>query len=167
MQFEKPETDEMLDFIAQQLAVRRLSLSIAESCTGGLLGGILTSKAGASEWYRGGLIAYSNEAKKDILGVPIEILEAEGAVSRATAIAMAKGARCLFRTDISVSVTGIAGPSGGTQDKPVGTIWMALTAENTARVERQLFKGSRMEIRNKTVGYLLKMLAEYLGETQK
>ncbi len=163
------EIDELVDrvlirLISEQFPIHHFTLSAAESCTGGLLGGNLTSRAGASEWYKGGVTTYSNEAKTDILSVSPEILEKHGAVSRETAVAMAKGVRELFGSDVSVSVTGIAGPGGGTPDKPIGTVWMALIDEDSVRAEKQLFEGSRAEIRKASVNFLLNMLVDYLAK---
>ncbi len=166
MQTDELVNQKLISSIGEQFSLRNLTLSTAESCTGGLLGGVLTSKPGASEWYRGGVITYSNEAKINVLSVPPEILEAHGAVSRETALAMVIGVRSLFESDISFSVTGIAGPGGGTPDKPIGTVWMAL-AGKTIRIEKQVFAGSRKEIRMAAVNHILKMLAECAGESPK
>lgn len=113
-------------------AVRRLAVArgrtvaVAESCTGGLVGGALTAVAGSSAYFRGGILAYANEAKTALLGVPADVLEAEGAVSAATVSLMAAGCRERLRADLAVAVSGISGPDGGTEEKPVGTTWLGL-----------------------------------------
>lgn len=111
--------------VNEALRERGLRLAVAESCTGGAIASRVTEVPGASGVFQGGVIAYSNEAKTDLLGVPADLIEVEGAVSEAVALAMAAGARTRFGADIGVSTTGIAGPGGGTPEKPVGTVWLA------------------------------------------
>ncbi len=109
------------------LLARGWTLATAESCTGGLVGHAITNVAGSSAYFLGGIIAYSNEAKRQLLGVPEALLAAYGAVSREVALAMARGARQAFGADVAISTTGIAGPSGGTAQKPVGTVYIAVS----------------------------------------
>lgn len=129
--------------VGQLLAERHLTLATAESCTGGLIGHRLTEVPGSSEYFRGGIIAYSNEIKERLLGVSHATLEAHGAVSAETAIEMARGAGRALQTDMAVSVTGIAGPGGGTADKPIGLTYIAVVAHEYERVERFLWDKDR------------------------
>jgi len=126
------------------LLTNNLTVSTAESCTGGRVASLITSVAGSSGWYKGSVIAYDNSIKVDILGVNPEIISEHGAVSRETAAAMAEGIRKLTGTDFSVAVTGIAGPSGGTPEKPVGTVWMAIASEKGTVTEKQTFGDDRL-----------------------
>jgi nicotinamide-nucleotide amidase len=129
--------------VGQMLTERKLTLAIAESCTGGLLGHRLTNVSGSSRYLMGGVVAYSNEAKIRFLGVQPDVLEREGAVSEATAAAMATGVRDRFQTDLGVSITGIAGPTGGTPEKPVGLVYIALADKRQVRVKRLQFARDR------------------------
>lgn len=138
------------------------TLSSAESCTGGMVGMLITSVPGSSEWFRGGVIAYSNSLKTDLLDVPASLIEAEGAVSRGTAMAMAAGVRELTGSDFSISVTGVAGPGGSTQEKPAGSVWMAVCSSQSVFAELKRFTGNRDVVRRKAAHYLLAMLYELL-----
>lgn len=129
--------------LGDMLRARGLRLAVAESCTGGAISSRLTSVSGASSVFCGGVVAYSNEAKSDLLGVPSALIEAEGAVSEEVARAMAAGARARFGADIGLATTGIAGPTGGTPDKPVGTVWLAYDGGDTARSVRVQFTTDR------------------------
>ena len=126
-----------------------LSLGSAESCTGGLVGGRLTDVPGSSDVFAGGVICYSNRLKVELLGVPPDLLAEHGAVSEASARAMAEGARTRMGVDVAVSVTGIAGPGGGTPEKPVGTVWFAVASPGATETRRIVFLGSRREIRDR------------------
>ena len=137
----------LLTAIAAALLARRQTLATAESCTGGLLGAALTRRPGSSAWYAGGVVAYANELKIRLLGVSPDILAARGAVSAATARAMAAGARRRCRTAYAVAVTGIAGPGGGTRAKPVGLVYIAVATPRASAVYRHRFAGSRARIR--------------------
>jgi nicotinamide-nucleotide amidase len=121
-------------------------LTAAESCTGGLFSRKITSVAGASDYFDYGFIAYSNEAKVQLLGVPAELLGAHGAVSESVADAMARGARARASADASVAITGIAGPTGGSPGKPVGTVYIACATPTETLVERHSFSGSREHV---------------------
>ncbi|MBA3317626.1 MAG: competence/damage-inducible protein A [Gemmatimonadales bacterium] len=127
----------------------RLSLGTAESCTGGLVGGRITEVPGSSDVFAGGVVCYSNHLKTELLGVPPELIAGQGAVSEAVARAMAEGARARIGVDVAVSVTGIAGPSGGTEEKPVGTVWFAVASPGQTESRRVVFLGSRKEIRER------------------
>ena len=126
---------------------RKLKLALAESCTGGMIAACITSVPGASDMFKGGVVCYANEVKRDLLGVPQGILETEGAVSASCAKAMAEGARRTLKSDIAVSVTGIAGPGGGTLEKPVGCVFIGIATQGTVSAERHLFTGDRDQIR--------------------
>lgn len=140
-----------------------LTLSLAESCTGGLIAHRITNISGSSNYFLGGVVAYSNEAKENILGVPHEILLQYGAVSEETARAMAEGARRLLRSDLALAVTGIAGPTGGTPEKPVGLVYIALAAEEGVRCERHIWNGDRLQNKAQSAEAALEMLITYLG----
>ena len=130
----------------------------AESCTGGGIGAAITSVPGASDVFLGGIISYSNAVKHDLLGVKDETLSTVGAVSAECAAQMAEGARKALKADIAVSVTGIAGPGGGTPTKPVGLVYFGLSTAHGTRTEKDLFQGNRARIRELTVTHALGML---------
>jgi nicotinamide-nucleotide amidase len=136
--------DETLEaVVGRLLRARGWTLALAESCTGGLVGHRLTQVSGSSAYFERGFIVYSNEAKRELLGVPESVLRKHGAVSAACAEAMARGARERTATDVAVSVTGIAGPDGGTSTKPVGTVFVGLADARGAVVERHRFDRDR------------------------
>ena len=139
-----------------------LTLSLAESCTGGLIAHRITNISGSSNYFLGGVVAYSNEAKEKILGLPHETLLRYGAVSEETARAMAEGARRLFVSDLALAVTGIAGPTGGTPEKPVGLVYIALAAEEEVRCERHIWNGDRLQNKAQSAEAALEMLIAYL-----
>lgn len=116
--------------IGELLKAKNLSLSTAESCTGGGIAALVTSVPGSSEYFKGGIVAYANEVKEEVLGVRPETLVAYGAVSRETVVEMVKGAMDRLKTDCAVATSGIAGPGGGTPEKPVGTVWIAAAYKN-------------------------------------
>jgi len=149
------------------LAGRGWMLGCAESCTGGFLSSVLTDAPGASAWFAGAVVAYSNAVKRDILGVSSGILDTKGAVSRETVLAMAKGARAILRADVAVSISGVAGPSGGTPQKPVGTVWLAWEGPEAIVVKRFNFPGDRLAIKRQAVREALSgLLAMAEGRTQ-
>ena len=133
----------------------RLTVAVAESCTGGMVGERITEIAGSSDVFRGGVIAYANGVKEAMLDVPARILEAEGAVSEGTARAMAEAAQSQLRASLAVAVSGVAGPTGGSDEKPVGTIWFAFAGPTGTQAERIVFPGSRHEIRVRASQYAL------------
>jgi PncC family amidohydrolase len=149
--------------LGRLLVKRNLTIATAESCTGGLIGGALTAIRGSSAYVRGGIIAYSNDIKQKLLSVPKKVLIAHGAVSSETAHAMAIGAQKKLNADCSIAVTGIAGPDGGTKEKPVGLVYVAICCKDVAKVKKCLFKGSRQEVREQTVCAALKILCEMLS----
>ena len=144
-----------------------LTLAVAESCTGGLLGGTLTALSGSSGYFLGGVIAYSNQLKSRFLNVPEDLLESEGAVSGAVAEAMASGVSDVTGAHCGISVTGIAGPSGGTEDKPIGTVWIGV--HTTAGTISRLFtlSGGRNAVRESAVQEALELFLEAVGDSQK
>ena len=148
----------LLSQIAAALLARRQTLATAESCTGGLLGGRLTSLPGSSAWYLGGIVAYSNLIKSGLLGVPDAVLAGHGAVSLETARAMAEGARARLGADFAVAITGIAGPDGGTPEKPVGLVYMAVAAPHGTATFKHHFSGTRADIRNAAADAALRHL---------
>ncbi len=141
------------------LKARGLTCATAESCTGGGVGFAITSVAGSSEVFAGGVISYSNEVKREVLGVPAATLAAVGAVSCEVAAQMADGVRRLLKTDLAVSLTGIAGPGGGSAQKPVGLVWFGLSTPTATRTERMVFTGDRAAVRAQAIDHALAMLA--------
>ena len=137
----------LVEKIAAALLARRQTLATAESCTGGAVAAALTDLAGSSAWYLGGFVAYSNLLKTRLLGVPADLLAIHGAVSAQTAQAMAKGAREKTEADFAIAVTGIAGPGGGTPEKPVGLVYMAVAGPGETAVFKHRFAGDRAGIR--------------------
>jgi nicotinamide-nucleotide amidase len=144
--------------VAALLIERGVTLGLAESCTGGLLAARLTDVPGSSAFFERGLVTYSNRSKVELLGLSAALIEAEGAVSEAVAAAMAAGVRQGAGTDIGVGITGIAGPEGGTSDKPVGTVYLALDGVAGTRVRKVLFPGDRERIRHQATQSALEML---------
>lgn len=141
-----------------------LSINTAESATGGRIADRLTNVAGSSDYFKGSLIAYSNEVKANVLGVKKETIENYGAVSPQTAIEMAESGRKLFGTDICISNTGIAGPSGATAEKPIGLFYVALAAEDKSFSQKHIFSGNREENKNSAAEAALSVLKQYLRE---
>jgi nicotinamide-nucleotide amidase len=139
-----------------------MTLAVAESCTGGLLGGWLTAVPGSSAYFLGGVISYADSVKVSLLGVPTEVIRKKGAVSAESAIAMAQGARRMVGADLSVSITGVAGPDGGTEAKPVGTTYIALAGPSFERVEHRVWQGDRTTNREESVRLALQMIVQYL-----
>lgn len=152
--------------LAALLSEGGLTLATAESCTGGLIGHVLTNLPGSSHWYLGGVTAYANSVKTGLLGVPGTVLASAGAVSRETVLAMADGARTATGASCAVAVSGIAGPDGGTPDKPVGTVWMAFAVPGETDAQTFVFTGSRDEIKAKTAAAALGNLVARLAPAQ-
>ncbi|HSN17251.1 MAG TPA: nicotinamide-nucleotide amidase [Gammaproteobacteria bacterium] len=149
-------SDDTLRHLAQKLGeklgLRKLSLATAESCTGGWIGKVLTDVSGSSGWFERGFITYSNESKVAMLGVRQPSLDAYGAVSETVAREMAEGAAHWSRAQVAVAVTGIAGPDGGSLEKPVGTVWIAWRwADGKVEARHFLFEGDRESVRRQTV----------------
>ena len=148
--------------IGDALRKEEISISTAESCTGGLISHILTNVPGSSEYYKGGVIAYANEVKENVLHVSKEILEEHGAVSAECAMAMAMGVRELLRTDVGIATTGIAGPTGGTPDKPVGLIYIALATKDYVYHAKHIFHEDRDGNKREAANAALEMLWGYI-----
>jgi PncC family amidohydrolase len=148
--------------IGRYLKELGLTLAVAESCTGGLVGSRLTDVAGSSEYFLGGVVAYSNDSKLKLLRVERKTLVQHGAVSEQTALEMAEGVRRAFGTDIGLSVTGIAGPGGATKDKPVGLIWLALAAKGYSSAISIHLSGNRLENKAGAAEQSLVLLEDYL-----
>jgi len=150
------------EILRDHLRVRHLTLAAAESCTGGLVSDRITNVSGSSEYFPGGVVAYSYEAKANLLGVSWDTLNAHGAVSGETVLEMAHGARKLFNADIGISVSGIAGPTGGLPGKPVGTTWFGL-ATNTGEWARHfIWDGDRIQNKHHSSEAALQFIVDYL-----
>lgn len=139
---------------------RGLTVALAESCTGGLVAATLTEVPGSSGYFRGGVVAYANDAKEALLDVPRPVLEAHGAVSAQVAMAMAQGARARLEADVSASVTGVAGPDGGSAAKPVGLVYVGLATQAGTDVRRLQLAGDRVAIREAAARAALEWLIE-------
>ena len=148
--------------VGQLLTQHKLTLAVAESCTGGLVGHRLTNVPGSSTYFLGGVVAYAYDAKEDLLGVSHNTLYYHGAVSEETAREMARGVRRALGADIGVSVTGIAGPGGGMPDKPVGLAWVALSTREGEHAKRFVWDGDRITNKEKSAEAALEMVREYL-----
>ena len=148
--------------LAAILLSRNWTVSLAESCTGGLVSATLTELAGSSEWFERGYITYSNEAKTECLEVPARLIESHGAVSELVAKAMAEGARINSGSDVAISITGIAGPSGGTAEKPVGTVCFGWATENQTLTKTMHFDGDRQAVRQQATEFALTELIALL-----
>lgn len=154
---------ELARHIVSRLAASGRTLSVAESCTGGLIGGAVTAIPGSSSAFRGGVIAYANEIKQRVLGVPNDILAAHGAVSAETVRAMADGAAKVTGSDYAVSVSGIAGPEGGTPQKPVGLVFIGLRTPGKTEAFEYRFEGDRESVRLQAAEAALSRVAEAVG----
>ncbi|MBW8828288.1 MAG: CinA family protein [Burkholderiales bacterium] len=148
-----------VESLAAALKSRGWMLATAESCTGGLIAAACTDLAGSSDWFERGVVSYSNEAKTELLGVPAELIAQHGAVSGEVVRAMADGIVSRSRAHIAVAVTGIAGPGGGSQAKPVGTIWIAIALRGQPAAATLLqLKGDRSAVRQQTVAWAMRAL---------
>lgn len=152
---------DLLQTLATELLARNLKLVTAESCTGGMIAAACTDLAGSSQWFECGFVTYSNTAKQRDLGVPTEILNAHGAVSEATVKAMVAGAARFG--DVSIAVSGIAGPGGAVAGKPVGTVWIGCGSEAAQRVNLFQFDGDRNAVRQQSVAKALEMLLGFVN----
>ena len=150
--------------IGDFLIAQGLTLTTAESCTGGLVGHCITNVSGSSAYYLGGFITYADQAKEALLGVRHETLLTHGAVSEETAREMARAARERTGAGVGLSVTGIAGPTGGTPSKPVGLVYVALSAPDAELCQRYLWQGDRLANKEQSAGAILQLLLDYLQE---
>lgn len=146
-----PTLDSLCSQLAEQLVARAWLLATAESCTGGMISATCTDLGGSSAWFERGYVTYSNRAKTELLGVDAQLIKRHGAVSEAVVRAMASGALAQSGAHITVAVTGVAGPSGGSLDKPVGTVWLAWATGDNVICSREWFDGDRAAVRQATV----------------
>jgi len=157
-----PTAHELVATLAAELKSRGLMLATAESCTGGMIAAACTELSGSSDWFERGFVTYSNAAKTELLGVPAALVEQHGAVSEPVARAMAAGALLRSYAQFSAAVTGVAGPNGGSADKPVGTVWLAWATPAGVTAECCHFSGDRAAVRRATVIQALAGLLERL-----
>ena len=150
----------MITKLVEKLNEKNMTIATAESCTGGMIGGCITSVSGASNVYNEGYITYSNEAKEKNLGVSHITLETYGAVSENTAREMADGVRRKANADIGIAVTGIAGPGGGTEEKPVGLVYIGVATQKSVEAHKFIFSGGREEVRKSTVENAVRLAYE-------
>ncbi len=153
-----------IEKIAELLTISQRTLGIVESCTGGLLCHHITNMPGSSNFFDGGIVAYGNASKIEVVGVTEECLRKNGAVSERTALAMADGARENFTSDIGIGITGIAGPSGGSEEKPVGLVHIAISDMDRSASEAFRFQGNREKIKNQAVEKAIEMCIRFLEE---
>ena len=157
-----PEGNELTlaEDLSEILSRKRITLSVAESCTGGMLGSMITSVPGSSRYFLGGVVSYSNDMKEELLKVPKHVMIKKGAVSEDVACSMAAGVRELFGSDISASITGVAGPGGGTASKPVGLVWIGISTKDGTFAKKFCFDGDRENVRSCAVGTAAALLIE-------
>ena len=158
------ETLALINGLAQALKERGLVCATAESCTGGLIGAALTSVSGSSEWYVGGVISYANSVKTGLLGVNEAALEAHGAVSEPVVRGMALGACRVTSADVACAVSGVAGPGGGTPEKPVGTVWIGWSKHGETRAEKFHVHGDRDSVRTQTVTEAIRGMLDWVKD---
>jgi PncC family amidohydrolase len=158
-------TEDAARRVVELLTLLNLTLALAESCTGGLIGHLITNVPGSSRCFLGSVVAYHARAKTDILGVPNEMLEVHGSVSAETALAMAGGVRLVLDADVGVGVTGILGPDGGTEEKPVGLVYLALSdREGRVFARREVWSGSREANEAQSARAALALIEEYIAQ---
>jgi nicotinamide-nucleotide amidase len=153
---------QLVQHLAAQLSQNQQKICTAESCTGGLIAKTCTDLAGSSDWFERGFITYSNEAKHELLAVPMVIIDEYGAVSEPVAMAMAKGAVANSHADYAVAVTGVAGPGGGSEAKPVGTVWVSVASKLQSEASCYQFDGDREAVRQATLVQALQNLISLL-----
>ena len=148
--------------VVELLIQRGLKITSAESCTGGLFAAHITSVSGSSECFEGSFVTYSNEIKHRMINVREETLEKYGAVSEECVLEMAENSRKIMKSDIAIAISGIAGPSGGTDDKPVGLVWICLAAEGYIKAYKNIFSGDRQEVREQSVMFSLNLIENFI-----
>lgn len=153
----------LADDVGRILTNRSLTLAVAESCTGGRLGDAITNVSGSSSYFLGGVVSYGNDAKLTLLGVDKATLESVGAVSEEVALMMAEGVRRRLGSDIGIGITGVAGPTGGTPEKPVGLVFIAVCSSTGSVCTRNLFSGTRSDVKSSAVERALAMLLDFLA----
>ena len=158
-------TNKLASQLAEALTARQWMMATAESCTGGMIAAACTDLAGSSNWFERGFVTYSNEAKIECLGVDPELIKAHGAVSEQVARAMAFGAVRHSHVQVGVAVTGVAGPAGGSFDKPVGTVWFGFSVHGRLSSETKRFDGDRAAVREATCAHALRRLLELVADT--
>ena len=149
--------------ISAQLLTRGWMLATAESCTGGMIAAACTDLAGSSQWFERGFVTYSNAAKTELLGVPTALIAQHGAVSEPVARAMATGAVARSHAQVAVAVTGVAGPTGGSADKPVGTVWFGWSTDGVVTTEMRRFAGDRAAVRQATLAHALRGVVQRMA----
>jgi nicotinamide-nucleotide amidase len=157
------DTEQLTRQLAEKLTHTGSMICTAESCTGGLIAKTFTDLAGSSDWFDRGFVTYSNQAKMDMLGVSPETLQQHGAVSEAIAGEMARGAIANSAAQYAIAVTGIAGPGGGSAEKPVGTVWFGFAIPETLICETQVFEGDRERVRNSSLQYVLQRVLQLIN----
>jgi nicotinamide-nucleotide amidase len=159
------DAEDLAVAVGRLLRERGRTLALAESCTGGMIASLVTDAAGSSDYFLGGIVSYANAAKESLLDVSAGTLESRGAVSEEAVREMARGARSRFDADIAAAVTGIAGPGGGSEEKPVGTVWFAVTdREGRETAKRRAFNGDRAHVRRSAAVYALELVRRHLVE---
>lgn len=148
--------------LGELLLGQGLRLAVAESCTGGLVGHLITNVPGSSQYFLGGVMAYANETKIELLGVRQHTLDEHGAVSRETVLEMAAGVRRLLAADIGAAISGIAGPGGGTPEKPVGLTWIGLSAPGVDAAWSYVWRGDRLAVKEQSARQVLRLVVDYL-----
>ena len=157
--------DTPLQSLTALLLERQLVIATAESCTAGLVAKLLTDQAGSSQWFERGFVTYSNVAKQEMLGVAADTLAQSGAVSQQAVTAMASGALANSRANVALAISGIAGPDGGTPDKPVGTVWFAWVNDaGRAQQSMQIFPGDRQAVREQAAAYAIQGMLDFLND---
>ncbi|MGB6098832.1 MAG: CinA family protein [Comamonas thiooxydans] len=162
MSTQETNIEELVRQLAARLTEKGWMLATAESCTGGMIAAACTDLAGSSQWFERGFVTYSNEAKTEMLGVPAELIAKHGAVSEEVVRAMAEGAIRHSRAQVSIAVTGVAGPGGGSAEKPVGTVWVGWGLGQSIYSMPLNLQGSRARIRLETTSHILKTVLENL-----
>jgi PncC family amidohydrolase len=150
--------------IGALLTARRLTIAVAESCTGGMIGAAISDVPGSSAWFKGGIIAYSNEIKEKVLGVSPELLKLKGAVSREVSIAMAQGGAKVCAASCCIAVSGIAGPDGGSAEKPVGLVWIGICLKDKVQSYKYNFAGDRERVRKEATKAGLEKMIDIMGD---